>query len=121
MLDVIRKRDSMRVILVVAALLVSNAVHAENICDSSEFVIEPDHQMPESTFSQENAKKASNKLTAFVSGAEKPGNWTVVPNYLKIVEGYLLKKDALEKEGVMKELAVADFCLFMKKKAFIYD
>lgn len=111
----------MKQLLFILIAFGSTNIYAGELCDSSKFSIEPDHQIPESHFTKENSIKSLAALSTYVSGTETPSNWTVIPNHTKTIEGYMLKKRALDKKDIMHELALADFCLFMRKSAFIND
>ena len=82
--------------------------------------IESDMRIPESHYSKENAEQAIKKLHGIISENDKVYEWITVPNAMKTIEGYVLKRDALSAKGAMKEYHVSAFCTFMESSAW-YD
>lgn len=110
----------MKFLLLIALLLSSVVARAENLCPVNEDVA-PDMRIAESDLTKERAEKAVEKVQGIVSGADSKYEWITVPNSLKIIEGYILKRDALNAEGVMAQYHKSQFCEFMKTQAWWYD
>ncbi len=95
-------------------------VDAEPMCPVNENIAE-DMRIPEVEFNKENAEAALARLAAVVRGERKPHDWTEVPNALKIIEGYILRKYALEEMSAAHEFHREQFCLFMRERAWWVD
>jgi len=83
--------------------------------------VEADMRISESHFSKENAEAALKNLQGIVSESDKAYEWITVPNSLKIIEGYVLRRDALSSSEAVKEYKISAFCTFMESGAWWYD
>ncbi len=104
----------------VCILIISFSVNAKNICPVNE-KIESDMRIPESHFTKENAEAALKKINAIVAGNDEVYEWVTVPNMQRIVEGYILKRDAENATGALAEFEISQFCTFMESSAWWYD
>lgn len=110
----------MKISLPIVLTLLANTAWTDNLCPVNEDV-EPDMRMSESYFTKARAEEASKKIQGVVAGTDKVYEWITVPNALKIIEGYVLRRDALNNQGTMREYHVSQFCLFMESEAWWYD
>ena len=110
----------MRILIVSLFLILSPSINADRLCATNEKV-ESDMRIPESYFSKENAEAALKKLQGIVSDSDKNYEWITIPNSLKIIEGYVLRRDALASTGAAMEYKVSAFCTFMETSAWWYD
>lgn len=110
----------MKLALTVILMIFAAQVAAENVCPINED-IEPDMRMHESHFTRENAEAAANKIQGIISGVDKKYEWFTVPNNLKVIEGFILKRDAMNARGEMQAYHKDQYCEFMKNKAWWYD
>lgn len=95
-------------------------VAAQDLCPINEDR-EPDMRITESHFTKDNAEAAANKIKVIVSGLDQKYEWFTVQNNLKVIEGFILKRDAINAKGEMQSYHKAQFCEFMKNKAWWYD
>ncbi|WP_445359862.1 hypothetical protein ACJJIL_12650 [Microbulbifer sp. EKSA005] len=110
----------MKNLLPIILALSVHSTWAEDLCLVNENV-EPDMRMPESYFTKDRAAEASKKTQGIVTGTDKVYEWITVPNSLKLIEGYVLRRDALNSQGTMREYHVSQFCSFMQSEAWWYD
>jgi len=95
-------------------------VSDENLCPVNE-KIEADMRRPESDYSKENAEWAIKKLQGIVCHKDTQYAWLTVPNAIKTVAGYILKKDAIKsKNSSTSDYHLNNFCTFMES-SFWYD
>jgi len=106
--------------LLVLLMSMSCLSQAENLCPINEEIAE-DMRIPESYFTKERAESASKTLSEIVSGKNNNYEWVTVPNLLKLIEGYVLKRDALKDNGATSQYKVSQFCNFMQNSAWWYD
>ena len=109
----------MKVSIIVIFSIISFMTQAKNICPVNKNIAE-DMRVPESHYSKANANLALKKLRGVVSGEDKVYEWITVPNAMRTIEGYILKRDALSVKGAMKEYHTSAFCTFMES-SFWYD
>lgn len=100
--------------ILILFLVCSFSSAAKDLCPINKS-IESDMRIPESHYSKENAEQAIKKLHGIVSENDKVYEWITVPNSVKTIEGYILKKDAHK-----SEFKLVEFCTFMKS-SFWYD
>ena len=110
----------MKILLSIILTLLANTALTDNLCPVNEDV-EPDMRMSESFFTKARAEEASKKIQGIVAGTDKVYEWITLPNSLKIIEGYVLKRDAINNQGAMREYHVSQFCSFMESKGWWYD
>ena len=96
-----------------ALLFVSGVANAEPICPV-ESSVPDDVRIYESDLTKENAERAVERLKRIVSGDEKKYIWITVPNSLKMIEGYILRRDALSNRSGVPDYDKSAFCNFMK-------
>jgi hypothetical protein len=111
---------NLKLVQAVVLMIFAAQVVAEDLCPINED-IEPDMRMTESHFTKENAEAAANKIKGIISGVDKKYEWFTVPNNLKVIEGFILKRDAMTAKGEMQPYHKEQFCEFMKNKAWWYD
>jgi hypothetical protein len=111
---------NLKLVQTVILMIFSAPVAAKDLCPINED-IEPDMRMTESHFTKENAEAAANKIKGIISGVDKKYEWFTVPNNLKVIEGFILKRDAINAKGEMQPYHKEQFCEFMKNKAWWYD
>jgi len=104
----------MKYSILLFTILVSLPLTAHELCPINE-EIEPDMRIPESHYSKKNAQLALNKLQGIITKNDQVYEWMTVPNALKTIEGYILKKDASKAEFRLNQ-----FCTFMKSSVW-YD
>ena len=104
----------MKYSILILFFVCSFSVVAKDLCPTNEN-IEPDMRIPESHYSKKNAEQAIKKLHGIVSENDKVYEWMTVPNSIKTIEGYILKKDAHK-----SKLKLSEFCVFMES-SFWYD
>jgi hypothetical protein len=107
-------------ILIGISLIVSAFAEAENLCPVNENIA-PDMRISETYLTKENAENAAEKIHGIVSGGDADYAWITVPNSLKIIEGYILRRDALNAEGERAQYHRSQFCKFMETQAWWYD
>jgi hypothetical protein len=94
--------SKLKLTFAVILLLSVNQVVADDLCPIND-KIEPDMRIPEAYFTKEKAEEATSKINGIVAGTDKSYEWVTVPNSLKLIEGYILKRDALNAQGAMRE------------------
>jgi len=106
--------------ILILILIASTTARANDLCPVNESR-PADIRIPESYFTEENAQNALKELDSIVSGASKSYEWITVPNLQRIIEGYVLRRDALEgiKFNVPSKLDA--FCIFMEHSAWWFD
>jgi hypothetical protein len=109
-----------KAIAIFITMAITSITFADPICKEKN-KIEPSMRLSEDAFNKKNAINALEKLNAMVSGDVKGIDWVVAPNNLVLIEGYLLKKRVLTSKGKEREYWQSEFCLFMKKRAIVYD
>ncbi|MBA6385172.1 hypothetical protein H4J45_18135 [Colwellia sp. BRX10-6] len=102
----------MKYSIIVIILLIPFSSMAKDLCPTNEN-IEPDMRIPESHYTQKNAELALNKLQGIISKSDNVYEWMTVPNSMKIIEGYILKKDANK-----SKFNLSQFCTFMKSSVW---
>ena len=114
---VMREKSDMRNIIFIS-LFASSVAQAENLCPINENR-EAEFRIEEGYFTAENARNAVQELNDIVSGAQTEYEWFSVPNLLKVIQGYVLRRDALKNDA--SENYKSEFCSFMKTSAWWYD
>ncbi|AWB65125.1 hypothetical protein C2869_01115 [Saccharobesus litoralis] len=109
----------MKILTFLLFFLTSFITYANELCPTNKNIAE-DMRIPESHYSKENADLALKKLQGIVQGSDKKYEWITVPNALKTIEGYILKRDAISAKGAMQEYHLSAFCTFMESSAW-YD
>ena len=107
-------------ILIAPLFLISFSAFSENLCPVNENV-EPDMRISEAYFSKTHADAALKKLQGIVDARDKKYEWITVPNALKVIEGYVLRRDALENKDSVSGYHKSAFCDFMGTSAWWYD
>ena len=114
-----------RPIALVLTLLISVSAQAEELCAGWEMKIEPDHQFQESDFTLEAALASLEYLADLSREPRHELSGFAEHNSLVLVEGWLLKKAAIEAkakdQGAAKLHEVRHFCEFLVNKAVIHD
>ena len=101
-----------------ALLALASTAHAtENLCPINE-QIEPEFRVLEHQLNEESALRAMDYLQLVVQGKEHPGEWLTLPNNLKLIEGYVLRREALKTKS---ERDISDFCLWLEQNGFWYE
>lgn len=106
-----------RTLLLMLTLIVSPNIYAKDLCPVSEEIAE-DMRIPESYFNKKNATRSMGYLNSVVVDDAKSGEWFSLPNSLKVIKGYVHRRNALHKTN---EGSLEEFCAFMKTEAFWYD
>ena len=114
------KRFTHSFVVVICILMTSFSANAKNICPANE-KIEPDMRIPESHFTKKNAKAALNKINGIVEGTDEVYEWFTIPNMQRVIEGYILKRDAENAMEASAEFKKSQFCTFMESSAWWYD
>lgn len=104
----------MKYSILIILLLYSFSSVANDLCPTNEDIA-PDMRIPESHYSKKNAEFALSKLQGIISKNDNVYEWMTVPNAIKTIEGYILKKDAHK-----SEFKLSQFCIFMES-SFGYD
>ncbi len=102
------------------ALIMCGPANAENLC-AVNTEVEEYLRIQESFFTKENSENALNNLQLIVANPDAKYEWITVPNNLKIIEGYVLRRDAIRFQDQEPGIALAEFCTFMEKQAWWYD
>jgi len=110
----------MKYMILMFSIFMVSASFGETLCPVNKNIAE-DMRIPEEHFSKANAESALKLISEIVNDEKKPSDWTVVPNSMKIVEGYILRRAALNDESGVPEFDKSQFCLFMEKNAWWYD
>ncbi|MEP2651404.1 MAG: hypothetical protein ABJH06_05345 [Paraglaciecola sp.] len=106
-------------------LFISSPLLAGEICSEYDSQIEPDFRWKESDFTKEASIKALSELSESINKNEMLATFQL-PNNLSLIEGYILKQDALRAldgksvhAGIV-EYYVTNFCEFLVRTP-IYD
>ena len=109
----------------VLALLISVSVHGDELCAGWERKIEPDHQFQESDFTLVAALESLEYLADLSRDPRHELSAFAERNSLVLVEGWLLKKAAIEAMARNQDAAklheIRDFCEFLVNEAVIHD
>ena len=95
----------------------SSANATEILCPINE-KIEPEFRVMENQLTEKSALRAMEYLQSVVQGKEHPGEWLTLPNNLKLVEGYVLRREALS-SGSKSD--ISNFCFWLDQNGFWYD
>jgi hypothetical protein len=98
---------------------------AAELCSNWERKIEPDMQIEESDFTMEAYDSALKRLAELGHEPRDELSWFAEENAMKFVQGWLLKKAALESLERSRDeedsQEVKSFCEFLVSKAFYHD
>ena len=111
---------TMKYILAIILFSLSFSAYAEETLCPINNDIPNDMRIKESDLTKESAENALKVLNAIISGENKSYIWITVPNAMKTIEGYILKRDALANRSGIPEYDTSSFCGFMKK-GYWYD
>lgn len=109
-------------LFIILLAIVTFEVHAEELC--KDFPIDEGKPFiwEESDFSQENAARSLDDLKSAMERRGKIGTCGL-PNALDMIEGYILKQQAIEaisdpnNSEVVKNYALTGFCEFIRNSA----
>lgn len=110
----------MKYLLTILMIIIPAQATADPICPVNE-AIEEDMRIPESYFNQDNAEDALARLEAIIRDGARTKNWTEIPNALKIIEGFILRRNAMEATGSLIDYHESQFCSFMSESAWWFD
>ncbi|QSX29702.1 hypothetical protein JYB88_16150 [Shewanella cyperi] len=91
---------------------------SSSLCEGVELRIEPDMQIPESSFVKEEADKAKAELLKLDHETNDLLTKFAIENRNRIIQGYELKERAL---SLKTEEAVNEYCTFLVNEAFYHD
>lgn len=120
-----RKLNMIRRPLFMLCVLMATSTQAEELCSQWERNTTPDMQIQEADFNLEAYDKALKRLGELGREPDHELSWMAQGNALKLVQGWLLKKTALQSLEKSKDDVdtpeVKEFCEFLVTKAFYFD